>query len=260
MHQGYIKLWRKFMETSFFKNSECVHLALYLLLQANHKPTKFIFNKKEEILETGQIMTGREKIRLDTGITAQSIRTCLNILKNVKFLSRRVSNRFSIISINNYCDYQKTNQLNNQHITDNEIIKTNQLTNQQLTSNQPATNQQLTTYKNDKNDKNDKNCTVSNKSNDIDIKSNDINKKKFIIPTILEIKSYCSERKNNIDAEKFFYSYESKGWLIGRSPMKSWQAAIRTWEKNNFDNDKKGDTPDGTKPIPGKYAHLSEKI
>ena len=65
---------------------------------------------------------------------------------------------------------------------------------------------------------------------------NNINKKKqkkeFVKPTIEEIKTYCEERKNNIDAETFFDFYESKGWVVGKSSMKDWKAAIRTWERN----------------------------
>lgn len=54
--------------------------------------------------------------------------------------------------------------------------------------------------------------------------------KRFKKPTIEEIKEYCKERKNGINAQYFFDYYESKGWLVGKSPMKSWKAAIRTWE------------------------------
>jgi len=60
-----------------------------------------------------------------------------------------------------------------------------------------------------------------------------IKKKSFKKPSINEIHDYCKDRNNKIDAEKFFDYYESKGWLIGKSPMKNWQAAVRTWEKNN---------------------------
>jgi hypothetical protein len=55
--------------------------------------------------------------------------------------------------------------------------------------------------------------------------------KKFVQPDIEEVKAYCKERNNNVDAEKWFDFYESKGWMIGKNKMKSWQAAIRTWEK-----------------------------
>lgn len=57
--------------------------------------------------------------------------------------------------------------------------------------------------------------------------------KKFIKPTVEEIKKYCEERNNNIDAEEFYDFYESKGWKIGKSTMKDWKASIRTWERND---------------------------
>ncbi len=50
-------------------------------------------------------------------------------------------------------------------------------------------------------------------------------------PSIDEIKQYCLQRNNGIDAEQFFDFYESKNWYVGKNKMKNWQAAIRTWEK-----------------------------
>ena len=50
-------------------------------------------------------------------------------------------------------------------------------------------------------------------------------------PSIEEIKQYCLQRNNRIDAEQFFDFYESKNWYVGKNKMKNWQAAIRTWEK-----------------------------
>ena len=62
------------------------------------------------------------------------------------------------------------------------------------------------------------------------VKGSTINKY-FNKPSLLEIKNYCIERVNNVDPEVFFDFYESKGWLVGKSKMKDWKAAIRTWEK-----------------------------
>lgn len=56
---------------------------------------------------------------------------------------------------------------------------------------------------------------------------------KFIKPTIEEVKQYCLERNNNIDAENFVDYYNSNGWKVGKNSMKDWKAAIRTWEKRN---------------------------
>ena len=68
--------------------------------------------------------------------------------------------------------------------------------------------------------------------------------KKFIKPTIEEINAYCLERKNNIDAGHFFDYYESKGWKIGKNPMKDWKAAVRTWERQEFNKDGKNNASD----------------
>ena len=56
--------------------------------------------------------------------------------------------------------------------------------------------------------------------------------KRFAIPSVDEVAEYCRERKNGIDAERFFDYYQSKGWMIGKNRMKDWRAAVRTWEQN----------------------------
>lgn len=59
-------------------------------------------------------------------------------------------------------------------------------------------------------------------------------KTRFVPPSIDEVRAYCEERGNNVDPEKFVAYYTSNGWRVGKSPMKSWKAAIITWEKNNY--------------------------
>ena len=63
----------------------------------------------------------------------------------------------------------------------------------------------------------------------------EINKeeKKFKKPTPEEIKNYCKERNNNVDADRFYNFYESKGWMVGKNKMRDWKAAIRTWEQKD---------------------------
>lgn len=55
----------------------------------------------------------------------------------------------------------------------------------------------------------------------------------FKPPTLEEVKEYCFERNNGIDAQQFIAFYSSKGWMIGKNKMKDWKAAIRTWEQRN---------------------------
>lgn len=66
----------------------------------------------------------------------------------------------------------------------------------------------------------------------------EVNKKenaRFVKPTVNEVAEYCATRSNDIDAETFIDHYEANGWKVGgKAPMKNWKAAVRTWEKNDF--------------------------
>lgn len=52
-----------------------------------------------------------------------------------------------------------------------------------------------------------------------------------IPPTADMVVAYCKKRNNRIDAQQFIDFYEARGWMIGKTKMKDWQAAIRTWER-----------------------------
>ena len=74
--------------------------------------------------------------------------------------------------------------------------------------------------------------------------SNEISKKstrpkKFVPPTVEEVAAYCLERKNKVDAAYFVDHYTSNGWKVGKQNMKDWKAAVRTWEKNGYNQPSK---------------------
>lgn len=69
--------------------------------------------------------------------------------------------------------------------------------------------------------------------------------KVFIPPTVDEVKAYCLERGNSVDAEQFVDFYTSKGWKVGKDKMKDWKACVRTWEKRS---DKKTAPKNDTNP------------
>jgi hypothetical protein len=76
-------------------------------------------------------------------------------------------------------------------------------------------------------------------TNTTDIQTDNKNNKgtsrpRFAAPTLDQVSEYCLERKNQVQPQAFIDFYASKGWVVGRSPMKDWKAAVRTWEKNNF--------------------------
>jgi len=56
----------------------------------------------------------------------------------------------------------------------------------------------------------------------------------FVKPTVEEIEAFCRQRNKGIKGQEFFDHYETRGWVVGKNqtPMKDWQAAVRTWEGN----------------------------
>ena len=56
-------------------------------------------------------------------------------------------------------------------------------------------------------------------------------RKRFEKPTVEDVKAYCQERHNSIDAERFVDYYEANGWMVGKSHMCDWRAAVRNWER-----------------------------
>lgn len=68
--------------------------------------------------------------------------------------------------------------------------------------------------------------------------------KRFIKPTVDEVQEYCEERNNHVDPERFWDYYESKGWKVGKTPMKDWRAAVRNWERGD-----RQESGDGQKPM-----------
>ena len=59
---------------------------------------------------------------------------------------------------------------------------------------------------------------------------------KFVAPTVEEVKAYCDERNNGIDAQRFVDYYQARGWMTGKNRIKDWKACVRTWERNSYGN------------------------
>ena len=83
--------------------------------------------------------------------------------------------------------------------------------------------------------------------------------KRWTKPTLEEVKAYCSERGNKVDAEKFYDFYESKDWYVGKNKMKDFKATVRNWERS--ESKPKGDIVDQLTKMyaPEEYTENVEK-
>ena len=144
MMDGWIKLHRKILDWEWFDDDKTFKTFIYLLLRANHTDKKW----KGMTIRRGQIVVSLESLSRDLGYSVQTLRTILKRLKSTGELTSKSTNKFTILTLENYKFYQDDNDETNKQI--------NKQANKQLTNKQQTTNKQLTTNKNDKNDKNER--------------------------------------------------------------------------------------------------------
>jgi len=130
---GYIKLYRKLLDWEWYRDQNTKNVFLHLLLKACFRETKF----KGTPVSRGSYIASIDKIAAELGLSRQTVRTALNHLKSTNEITIQSTNRFSVITIVNYCDYQGFEN-------DEQPAKPpsdQQTSNKQLTNNQPTTNQ-----------------------------------------------------------------------------------------------------------------------
>ena len=55
--------------------------------------------------------------------------------------------------------------------------------------------------------------------------------KRFQKPSVADVLAYGSSLAPKfLKAQQFIDYYESKGWVVGKAPMKCWKSAVRTWQ------------------------------
>ena len=206
---GWIKLYRSMKGWKWYRDIPTKTLFIHLLLEANREDQPW----QDIIIKTGQCAVGRKQLAYDTGLTEQQVRTALKKLQNTGEITTESTNRFTIVTIVNYSQYQQSAVSNQPTAQPTD--------NQQITNKQPTDNQQITTNKKERS-KEDK--EVKNKRNI------------FIKPSLEEVTTYINENMFCVDPDAFYDYYEANGWMVGNRKMKDWKATIRNWDRREQKN------------------------
>lgn len=110
---NYIKIERKILDWEWYKNLNTCRLFFHLLLKANWKDGRF----EGESVPTGSFVSSISKLSDETGLTQREVRTAINHLKMTRELTVKGHAKYSVFTINNYCQYQDSDKLNDKQAT-----------------------------------------------------------------------------------------------------------------------------------------------
>jgi len=125
---GWVKFYRDILDWEWYSDANTSRVFIHCLLKANHKPATW----RGKDIKRGQFITSSEKLAGELGLTRQKVRTALNNLQSTNEITITTSPQHTVITVNNYENYQGDNQQANQ--------PTNQPTNQR--DNQPDNHKQ----------------------------------------------------------------------------------------------------------------------
>lgn len=123
---GWIKIHRQILDWEWYSDNNSFRVFMHLILKANHKEKRY----KGIELKSGSVITSRDILAFETGLSVQQIRTALDKLKSTNEITIETSSKGTIIQVVKYEKYQ--------------------LTTSESTNEQPTSNQQVTTNKNEK--------------------------------------------------------------------------------------------------------------
>lgn len=202
IENGFVTLSRQLLDWRFAQFPYAVALWVHLIMRANWKDSWFL----GERIPRGSLATSTASLADMTGMSESTVRRWLKKFEEDGQITRKATNRFTVINITNYRAFQDIPEGRvNEQMTErmNEQV-TEQVSNQ--------VNEQVN---------NNRTKKQGNK---------ETKKQVFIRPSLDDVREYIAQNYLPVDPERFFDYYEANGWKIsGKSQMKDWKAAVRNW-------------------------------
>jgi hypothetical protein len=197
---GFLKLYRKSLDSDFASKG-ATHLAVwyYILCKANWKTGFFNGHK----IDPGQFAFSQDAAAKFLKMSRSGFRRVLEDLKKFGMISANgMANRYTLLTVCNWDTYQKEDEESGQPIGQ-------PADNRRTTSGQPPA-----MIEEGKKDKKGKNTTL---------------------PTVDEVDAECLAKGYQANPKAFWDFYESKGWIVGKTPMKSWRSALSGWNRRHVE-------------------------
>lgn len=100
---GFVKLFRGFKDWEWYDDIPTKVVFIHLLLEANYKPSRY----RGYEIPAGSLVSGYDALSSQTGLTVKQIRRAIKNLKSTGEVASKKTNKFSIISITKWSEYQE---------------------------------------------------------------------------------------------------------------------------------------------------------
>lgn len=108
--EGWIKLHRKLLKNPFSRDIKFLGLWTYLLLKANFEDNKALIDHSVVDVKRGQFITSISKLATEFKVNRTTLKRMLDVLKCEQMVNIETNTKYTVITINNYSDYQQVEQ------------------------------------------------------------------------------------------------------------------------------------------------------
>ena len=115
--ESWIKLYRKILKSPIWDNEKALKIWIWCLVKATHKERVQLVGQQEVFLEKGQFVFGRKKASEELSMTESTIYKYIKLLEKLQMISVNSNNKFSVVSIEKWEDYQIEELKNNNKVT-----------------------------------------------------------------------------------------------------------------------------------------------
>lgn len=139
--QGWVKLHRKILHSAIFQNEKLLKIFIYFLAKSSHKTNEVRVGRQKIELKPGQLIFGRKKAASELDMKESTVRDYLKMLEEDGVISIKSTNKYSVITVDNWGLYQSTSEEYDNKSPRNDLQKD---------SLSPSQHQQIDTYKNER--------------------------------------------------------------------------------------------------------------
>ncbi|WP_339147664.1 MULTISPECIES: DnaD domain protein [unclassified Sutcliffiella] len=108
---GWISLHRKLLNSNIFNNEKLLKVFIYCLLKASHSDYEQIIGLQKVGVLPGQFVFGRKKAALELNMKESTVWKYMKLLEQVRSLELNSNNKFTLVTVVNWGEYQNSNEL-----------------------------------------------------------------------------------------------------------------------------------------------------